>query len=1033
MQAPVSLEGQPRIFPRHNGVPGRARLQVIGLRGSEQLKELLEEAADGSGIRGISASSITGNILVFYDPAKELGEIVGYLEVVIQEKPSGSRPKPHREPETHWTLAGFLRSLFEGGGPAPPELSSAIVRRSGTARMPAGEQAPEAPLRAWHVSSTEEAAAFWHTSTTTGLTQAEASGRLRRYGANILAPPEARPALAMLAEQFTSLPVLLLLGSAALSLLIGGIADAVVIGAVVVLNAGIGFATEYKAERTIHSLLDLSEPAATVIREGVAQVMSGDEVVPGDLLVLRRGEPVVADARLVASSGLSVDEAALTGESMPLEKHPQTLERERAPLAERWNMAYRGTLVTGGEGLAIVVATGRFTEIGKIQDLLTASASPETPLQKQMRRLGSQLTWMIVGISAVMLAIGLLRGFSLLEMIRSAVSLAIAAVPEGLPAIATVCLARGMLSLARQKVLARRLAAVETIGGVQVLCFDKTGTLTWNRMSAVTVYAAKREYSITGARFLANGRAISAGEHLELAKLLQVCSLCSEAEIYRRDGQWVVDGSPTEAALVRTALDAGIDVEGLRQKFPVAEVRRRTESLVYMTTFHRMEDERTLIAVKGNPTEVLELCDWQACGEKVQPLGQRPRRQVLDRNARLASRGLRVLGAACLELEASPGNLRAGTPRLVWLGLIGLADPPRHGLKEVIAEFRRAGVRPLMLTGDQAATAEAVAQAVALNGAGAVDALNASELENLDRKAVRSLVRQASIFSRVSPSDKLRIVQALESEGVTVAMTGDGVNDAPALKAADVGIALGRSGTKVARGVADLLLMDDSIEALLPAIREGRTVYENLRKAVHYIAATNGSEVLLMFAGVAAGLGQPLNPRQLLWINLITDVFPELGLALEPTDPSVMSRPPRDPARPVIGRSEYLRLGQQSGVMAASAMAAYLAGMARYGSGTRAGTMAFLTLTSTQLLHGWNARAEGRGAESAPPNATMGNGLLAGFGLLLASQFVPGLNTLLGVAPIGALDFAICAGAAFAGFLANRAAMSTFQPERTHE
>jgi P-type Ca2+ transporter type 2C len=791
----------------------------------------------------------------------------------------------------------------------------------------------------------------------------------------------------------------------------------------VILNAGIGFATEYKAERTIRSLLDLSEPAATVIRDGAPQLLCGDEVIPGDLLMLRRGEPVVADARLVASTRLTVDEAALTGESMPLEKQPQLLDKERAPLAERCNMVYRGTLVTGGEGRAIVVATGRFTEIGKIQDLLANSAPPETSLQKQMRHLGTQLTWTMGGVSALMFAIGLLRGFSTLEMVRSAISLAIAAVPEGLPAIATVCLARGMLSMARQKVLARRLAAVEAIGGVQVLCFDKTGTLTWNRMSAVAVYAGNHEYAIAGASFLTHGRAISATGHPELAKLLQVCSLCSEASIQVRNGQRQLEGSPTETALVRAALDAGIDVAGLRRKSPVLQLRQRAESRAYMVTIHQIADGRKLIAVKGSPTEVLDLCDWRAQEGKVHRLGPRDRKELLEANERMGGRGLRLLAAACLELEAGQADAPEPTPRMVWLGLIGLADPPRHGLKEVIAEFRRAGVRPLMLTGDQAVTAEAVAESVALNGGGSTDAFEASELEKLEPAEIQSLVRRISVFSRVSPSDKLRIVQALESDGTTVAMTGDGVNDAPALKAADVGIALGQTGTKVARGVAGLLLMDDSIEALLPAIREGRTVYENLRRAVHYIATTNASEVLLMFASIAAGLGQPLNPRQLLWINLITDVFPELGLALEPPGPRIMERPPRDPEQAVIAREEYLRLGRQSAVMTAAAMAAYLAGLARYGMGPAAGTMAFLTLTSTQLLHGLNLRSPelGGDGQSVPANPTMRNGLFAGFGLLLASQFVPGLNSLLGTAPIGALDFAVCAGSPVAGFLVNHA------------
>lgn len=861
--------------------------------------------------------------------------------------------------------------------------------------------------------SAAEASALWRTSPDTGLTQVEATARSERYGANVLSPPETRSALAILSDQFLSLPVLLLIGSAALSIATGGIADAIVIGAVIALNAGIGFATEYRADRTIRSLLELSEPEATVVRDGSPQLVSGDEVVPGDLLTLRRGEAVVADARLIACTRITLDEAALTGESMPVEKTPQPLTVETLPLPERSNMVYRGTVVTGGQGLAIVIATGRFTEIGKIQAMLAQATPPATPLQRQMNRLGTQLTWVICGVSALILGIGLLRGFSFVEMLRSAISVAIAAVPEGLPTIATVCLANGMQSLLRENVMARRLAAVEAIGGIQVLCFDKTGTLTSNRMSAAVAFVAMKQFSVAGGTFLAGERAHPATGHPELSRLLQVCCLCTEATVEMRDGSYAVEGSPTEAALVRMAVGAGVDVARLRRASPLRQMRHRSESQPYMTTLHNLGGGGTLIAVKGSPAEVLEVCEWHASEGKIHRLGDSERDAILAANQRMAAAGLRVLAGACLETPGESHDARG----LVWIGLVGLADPPRHGVKEAIAEFRRAGVRPLMLTGDQAGTAGAVAGAVDLNGSSGLHTAQAAEMETLDESGVRVLVRKASVFSRVSPSHKLQIVRALQSDGAIVAMTGDGVNDAPALKASDVGIAMGRDGTRVARGVADLLLMDDNIQALLPAVREGRTVHENLRKAVHYIAATNASEILVMFASIAAGLGQPFNPRQLLWINLITDVFPELALCVEPADPDIMSRPPRDPNQPVIGRAEYARLGRQSGIMTASAMAAYLAGLARYGAGPAASTMAFLTLTSAQLLHGLSARSETRIA-GLPRNPAMHKGLLAGFGLLLASQWIPGLTSLLGTARVGAADGLLCAAAAAASLLA---------------
>jgi Ca2+-transporting ATPase len=1003
-------EAEKRISVRHNGIPGRARLQVAGLRGDEELKRALDESADpAAGIIRLSASAITGNVLVEFDPKLDLDEIITSLEALVTQPPPERRANTASDTQSKAGLFGFLRNLF--GNAARSREVTWKEERSAAALT--GEIVSDF----WHSMDAGEVERYWQTSAKAGLSAAESAGRLKKYGPNVLLPVQPRPAMAILAEQFVSLPVVLLLGSAALSVVTGGITDAIVIGAVVLLNAGIGFATEYKAERTVLSLLELSEPEAKVIRDSSAQIASGDSIVPGDLLVLRRGEAVVADARLVLARRLTVDEAALTGESMPVEKETGALGTALVPLSDRRNMVYRGTLVTGGEGLAIVVATGRQTEIGKIQELLAQAGQRDTPLQQQMDRLGTQLTWLICGVAAGMFAIGVLRGFSALDMLRGAVSLAIAAVPEGLPTVATVCLAHGMKALLQQNVLARRLAAVEALGAVETFCFDKTGTLTWNRMSVVEVDPVGERLVPRGNTFVAGERAAGLATHPALKKLLEICCLCTETTVEWRHGEWRVDGSSTETALVRIAMNVGVEPAELRRQFPLVEIRDRTEAAAYMTTIHRLPGGRKLIAVKGNPVEVLALCDWEARDSRIHKLGERERGEILAANSRMAGRGLRVLGVASQETDETAD----GPHRLVWLGLVGLADPPREGLRHVIARFRAAGVRPLLLTGDQAATAEAVAHDLAFNGDQELVTVRAADLEKAKGPEADSLLRRATVFSRVTPSNKLQIVRALQNAGMTVAMTGDGVNDAPALKAADVGIAMGQGGTKVAQGVADLLLLDDNIASLLPAIREGRTVYENLRKAVHYIATTNTSEVLLMFTSVAAGLGQPFNPRQLLWINLITDVFPELALAVEPADANIMERPPRDPTQPVIGRPEYARLGRQSAAITAAGMSAYLYGLWRYGGGAHSSTLAFLTLTSAQLLHGFTARSEARDG-AAGPNPSMRNGLAAGFCLLLASQLIPGLSSLLGTNRIGLVDALVCGGAALGSFFANAAA-----------
>jgi P-type Ca2+ transporter type 2C len=1019
---------------RHNGIAGRARLEIRGLRGNQALGEALEAFPAEGGIHRLSASTITGNVLVFYDPEVGLGQVIAFLEEVVRQPPRPA-PQPAAKPAV-WGLWDVLRNLVRGNRAEVPQLTLS----AGRLHLPAGQRAPGKPARPWHAAPAAEAAGFWQVAANRGLSAAEAAARLEEYGANVLLPIRARSAWSLMAAQFVSLPVLLLVGSAALSVATGGIADALVIAAVVALNAAIGFATEYAAERTILSLLELSEPEALVLRDGQPRRVSGEETVPGDVLLLKREQVVPADARLITATRLTVDESALTGESLPVEKRADALPGG-TPLAERLNMVYRGTAVTGGQGVAIVIATGRHTEMGRIQELLAESSQPETPLQRQMARLGAQLTWAVCGVSGAIFVIGLLRGFSALEMLRSAVSLAIAAVPEGLPAVATVCLAGGMRRLLRQQVLARRLAAVEALGSVRVLCFDKTGTLTWNRMTAVAVHAGGRHYAVAGGSVIDGGPPLAASAQPETAKLLEICALASDAAVELRRGEWKIDGSPTEAALLRMALNGGVDVENLRRRFPLLRTWQRSESQPYMMTGHRLDGERFLIAVKGSPAEVLDLCDWQARDGRVLRLGESERREILAANGKMAGSGWRVLGAACvetdrLEADAHPSlqeTGRPGTPdaRLVWLGLVGLADPPRQGLRELMGGFHRAGVRPVMLTGDQAATAAAVAEALELNGNAEAAAVHAPDLERMRPAEVGGLARRASVFSRVTPSQKLQIVRALQREGDVVAMTGDGVNDAPALKAADVGIVLGQNSTKAARGVADLLLLDDNIASLLPAIREGRTVYANLRKSVRYIAATNSSEVMTMFACVAGGLGQPFNPRQLLWINLITDIFPELALALEPPAPDVMARGPADASAPVLGPPEYRRLGMQSGILTASAMTAYLAGLARYGPGPRAGTLAFLTLTSAQLLHGWTARTDG--SAPAASNPLMNYGLLAGFGLLVASQVFPGLSALLGTARIGAFDALVCAGAALASYLGNEAVNSSRKAEMPEE
>jgi Ca2+-transporting ATPase len=974
------------------------------------LKSALESGLNGKdGIRSISASTVTGNVLVYFDPQRELPEIAGVIEVVVRTP----RPRRAPQPPPGGGLWEWITGLFRPAKKPPrPDILPAPRER---VPVRAAFPAPEPMALPWHAAEARDVAA--HFAAARGLTTESARNLLARYGPNALPAIEPRSAAAILLGQFQSVPVALLMGSAVLSIATGGIADAIIIGAVVAINAAVGFFTELHAERTIAALLEISEPPATVLRDGAQRRVPGDEVVPGDTLLLGRGDHVSADARVIECGDFTVDEAALTGESMPLAKDAAALPAE-VPLAERLNMVYRGTIVTGGCGVAVVVATGRHTEIGRVQALIAASAQPETPLQRQMGQLGRQLAILAIGISGVVFGVGLLRGFAVLVMVRGAVSLAIAAVPEGLPTVAMVALANGVRALLRHKVLVRRLDAVEALGSVSVLCFDKTGTLTHNRMSVVHVVAGGQDYKVGAGLFFAGDRAVEPAAYPELAKLLEVCTLCSEAELAGGNGEPELLGSPTETALLRMAQEAGTDVAELRREWRNLRAAPRAEGRPYMATWHAGPNGRVLLAMKGSPADVLGLCRWYARAGRVDPLTDAERKAILERNARMAGSALRVLGVACLESNGGEADPAA----LVWLGLVGLMDPPRQGLREVLADFRRAGVKPVILTGDQGATARAVGQALDLTGGEDLAVMNSTQLDAMDDAALDAAVEGTDIFSRVSPGHKLRIVQSFQRLGHVVAMTGDGVNDGPALKAADVGITLGRSGTRVARGVADIVLADDDIAALLPAIREGRAVYLNLRKAVRYIAASNTGEVLSVLAPLAAGAGQPLNPRQLLWTNLISDVMPELGLALDTPPAGIMSRPPNDPHRPIVARGDYGGLAAQSGIISGAAVAAYAAGLARYGAGPRASSMAFLTLNAAALLHGFTARSVSRGGfRDMPPNPWLSGGALGSIGLLALAQVIPGLRAVLGNAPLTLADAAVCAAAAAAGFFANEA------------
>jgi len=1010
----------------HALVAGRVRLRVRGLYRNETARRAIETALAGQdAIRLGSANVLTGTLLVHYDPARRLEEVLAELIARIGECVDAESAA---EPPSLRRMAAGMTPTWQAATPRDERRPA----KPAAARPPVQKQpAPGDAL--WHTLPAEAVLGRQQVDYSRGLSAAEAQARLVRYGPNTLPEPERRSRLAILLGQFNSLPVWLLGASALLSAATGGLADAAVILGVVAINAGIGYVTESQAEGIISSLSTVPRPPVPVLREGRVLLTPTREVVPGDILLLTPGCLIPADARLISVKELFVDESALTGESLPVAKSVPALAAAEIPLADRCNMVYMGTLVTGGSGLAVAVATGRATELGLIQALVGETRPPETPMQRQLDRLGNQLVWISLAICGGVFAVGLLRGYGLLPMLRAAISLAVAAVPEGLPTVATTTLALGLKDMRRRGVLIRQLAAVETLGSVQVMCLDKTGTLTENRMAVLAVQVNSDRLRVMDGHFHAPEGVVDPYASEALLRLLHVAVLCNESRI---NGQTAgpkrlsLEGSATENALLAMALAAGVDAEALRRRHPLLRTEYRSEGRAWMATWHEAGDGRRLVAVKGSPEQVIELCRWyqdQAGRHEIDPAF---REAMLTENARMAGEALRVLAFA-YGLEDAQGD----DDGLTWLGLAGLADPIRAGTRELIALFHQAGIKTVMITGDQSATAYAIGRQLDLSGDERLEILDSSQIDRIDPTLLSALAEKVEIFSRVSPAHKLQIVQGLQRAGRVVAMTGDGINDGPALKAADIGVAMGGAkaggGTDVARSIADVVLEDDELGTMILAVAQGRTIYGNIRKSIHYLVSSNLSEIGLTFIAVAGGLGQPLNTMQLLWINLLTDVFPALALSMDPPEPDVLRRPPRDPHEPIIGARDFRRYGLEAAALTAGALSAYGWGLMRYGPGAKASTLAFMTLTMSQLLHARSCRSETHGlfsAERLPENRWLDRALLGTAALQLATVLLPPLRGLLGTTPLLPADALVVGAAAGLPYLAIEAMKTAGAP-----
>jgi Ca2+-transporting ATPase len=820
---------------------------------------------------------------------------------------------------------------------------------------------------AWH-SLPAEAALERYASSEAGLTAAAATERLRQNGPNQLREEKGISPFRLLLGQFKSIIIWILIAAGVISGLIGEPVDALAILTIVVLNAVIGFYQEYSAERSIAALKKMLAPMAKVRRDGHLVAIPAQDLVTGDLLALEAGDLVAADARLLSAASLKCVESALTGESEAVVKLSVALGAGDIPLGDRSNMVFTGTMVVAGTGMAVVVSTGMATELGQIAVMLEKNAGKETtPLQRQLDAVGRILVWAALGIVGLLFLLGVLRGTALLELAMSAISLAVAAVPEGLPAVVTVALSLGVLRMSRRRALVRRLPAVETLGATTVICTDKTGTLTAGQMTVRVLYVAGQRYQVNGDGYGPEGTIQVDGKELEqqhapaLLALATVLLGCNNAQLSQQDGQWSVIGDPTEGALLAAGAKAGADRAFIEQTSPKHHEIPFDSDRKRSTVIRTLPDQRLRAYTNGAPDVLLALCTSILDDSGVRPITDTDREQIEAENAALAGQGLRVLGSAWRDLAfAAPAELGGPVVEadLVFVGLTGMYDPPRQEAKDAVARCRAAGIRVVMITGDHPHTAMAIARELGIAGPDDL-ALAGVDLDRFDEAELRSQAPQIAVYARVSAAHKLRIVGAWKANGAVVAMTGDGVNDAPAIQGADIGIAMGKSGTEVTKQAADMIVTDDNFASIVAAVEEGRGVYDNIRKTLQYLLAGNTGELMLMTACVAVALPAPLLPIHLLWINLVTDGLPALCLATDPIDGDVMQRPPRPREERMTNRSFVMTMLLTGALTAGVAMAVYLY-MLRIGSVEVARTYAFAVLVFAELLRSFGARSETR-------------------------------------------------------------------------
>ncbi|AFC31968.1 YloB [Paenibacillus mucilaginosus 3016] len=892
--------------------------------------------------------------------------------------------------------------------------------------------------KSWVHMTVQEILQTSGTEPSQGLSEEEAQGRLAEHGKNELAEGQGISPITLFLNQFKDFMVLVLVGATLVSGLLGEYLDAVTIIAIIIMNGILGFVQEFRAERSLRALKELSAPNAKVLRGGRVELVPARDLVPGDIVLLESGDRVPADVRFIEAYGAYAEESALTGESVPVAKHTEALLGEEIPLGDQRNLGFMGTMLTRGTAKGVVIRTGMKTEMGKIADLIQQTDAQETPLQHRLEQLGKILIIVALGLTVLVVAAGILHGQEPYGMFLAGVSLAVAAIPEGLPAIVTIALALGVQRMIQRKAIVRKLPSVETLGCASVICSDKTGTLTQNKMSVTHLWLGGDVLEVTGDGYVPNGeilrdgRSIDVRNHQMLRRLLQVSVLCNNAQLYEEErstdgkkkkdeepgSQWNIKGDPTEGALVVLGAKAGLthaSLDGLYRRvheLPFDSERKRMSVVVE-------HQGGRMVCTKGAPDLLIQQCAYVLWDEKVIPFTPTLKSKVLAANEGMAKNALRVLGLAYRDLKGSERgeDEREVESQLVFVGLTGMIDPPRREVREAILKCRRAGIKTVMITGDHQTTAEAIARQLSIlpqDGR----TLNGQQLAAMGDDELDKVIEDVFVFARVSPEHKLRIVKSLQRGGHTVAMTGDGVNDAPAIKAADIGIAMGISGTDVSKEASSLVLSDDNFATIVSAIEEGRGIYENIRKFIRYLLASNVGEIMTMFLAMMAGLPLPLVPIQILWVNLVTDGLPAMALGVDQAEKDLMQHKPRPAKENIFARRLGWKIISRGILIGVCTLAAFYIALKQGGDSAdaliKAQTVAFATLVMAQLIHVFDCRSSRSIFHRNPlQNVWLVLAVVSSLLLMFPVLYVEQLQPIFKTVPLGLADWALVLG--FAG------------------